>query len=98
MDGWIGWFFMIARLLQHRYTTNNLDLYCVLNQTRPLAGANVKANSGGAPRWQPLSRTATLGELLRLDGYVIPGIVTVHVVVRGSPVRSFATIVAVRLA
>ena len=59
------------------------QLYCVLQQTKPVAGANTTTK--GSPRWHAIPSSMTLGELLRLDAYVIPGIVSIHVVVKNSP-------------
>ena len=74
---------------QARYALPNIELYCVESESRPLKfdvakrRAEAQAKTG-EPAWAKVELDSTLAQLLRRDKYVIPGLVQVHAVVRGS--------------
>jgi tetratricopeptide (TPR) repeat protein len=75
--------------VENKYTLNQLELYCVLNQTTQLTfdadkQSVTRMERAGKPKWARVDLTQTLHQLFQRQNYIVPGVVTLYCVVRGT--------------
>lgn len=71
---------------QCEYTADSIAAYVQSNMTAPLDAsvAALEPYKSAVRKWVRLETRTTLGNVLRYKGYVVPGMLIVFVVVRGS--------------
>jgi tetratricopeptide (TPR) repeat protein len=75
--------------VDNKYTLSQLELYCVLNQTTQLTydadkQSVTRMERAGKPKWARVDLALTLHQLFQRQNYIVPGVVTLYCVVRGT--------------